>query len=72
MTDKESTEKQTTAREVLVTWANHEEHWVRSLVREVLTTRQPASDEALDEAYATCLSEKDLSGHVQQPERLRG
>jgi len=61
LADQQSTEKQTTAREVLVTWANSQENWVRSIVREVLTTHQPASDEAIEEAYATCLSEKGLS-----------
>ena len=58
---EQTAEKKTTAREVLVTWANSQEHWVRSIVREVLATRQPAADDAIDEAYATCLSEKDLS-----------
>ena len=62
MADQQSTEKQTTAREVLVTWANNQDNWVRSIVREVLTTHQPASDKTIEEAYATCLSEKGLSG----------
>jgi len=61
LADQQSTEKQTTAREVLVTWANDQENWVRSIVHEVLNTHQPASDETIEEAYATCLSEKGLS-----------
>lgn len=58
---QKSTERQTTAREILVTWTNNQENWVRSIVREVLTTHQPASDEAIEEAYTTCISEKGLS-----------
>ncbi|MDP1949424.1 MAG: AAA family ATPase [Nitrospirota bacterium] len=61
MSDQQSTEKQNTAREILVSWANSQENWVRSIVREVLTTHQPASDETIEEAYRTCLSEKGLS-----------
>lgn len=61
MPDNQNAESQTNAREILVTWANDQEHWVRGIVHEVLTTRQPASDQAIDEAYGTCLSEKDLS-----------
>ena len=51
----------TTAREVLVVWANEQEHWVRSIVREVLNTRQPAPDDLIEQSYQTCLAEKGLS-----------
>ena len=48
-------------RALLVDWANGQDHWVRGIVREVLTTQQEPSQVTLDEAYAICLSEKDLS-----------
>lgn len=60
MAKQPAAQPQNSARELLVEWANGQENWVRRIAREVLSTRQPPSDEAIDEAYALCLSEKDL------------
>ena len=54
-------------RALLVGWANSQDHWVRAIVREVLTTQQEPSQATLDEAYAICLSEKDLSDEPVTP-----
>jgi len=48
------------ARQLLIDWANDQQHWARSIVRDVLVTRQPLSDQAMDEAYENCLLERDL------------
>ncbi len=61
------TKASTNARTLIVGWANEQDNWVRSIVHEVLATRQEASEEALDEAFATCLSEKDLSDKPLTP-----
>ena len=55
------TQAKTSAWHLLTEWANQQENWVRSIVRDVLTTRQLPSDQTLAQAYATCLSEKGLS-----------
>lgn len=49
-----------TARQLLIDWANLEQNWVRAIVREVLATRQPLSEDAAEEIYERCLVERDL------------
>lgn len=61
LADQTTAAKKTNAREVLVAWANEQEHWVRGIVREVLNTRQPAPEDVINQAYQTCLAEKGLS-----------
>ena len=49
-----------TARQLVIDWANQEQNWVRAIVREVLATRQPLSEDAAEEVYERCLVERDL------------
>ena len=48
------------ARQLLIHWANEQQHWVRGIVRDILATRQPASDSTIDGFYEACLVERDL------------
>ena len=57
----------TNARSLLVEWANQQDHWVRMIVSDVLSTRQQASEKKIEEAFAVCLSEKDLSEEPLTP-----
>lgn len=57
----ENTEASTTARQLLVEWANKQDGWVRKLVVEVLASGKPAGPDAIDGIYAHYLAEKDLS-----------
>lgn len=47
-------------REVLASWANESDEWVRFLVGAVLTTGRPASQDDLDYAYSLFREEKAL------------
>jgi len=60
MTDNEAP-LPTSARKLLVDWANQQDGWVRRLVGEVLLTRQPVTEAVLDEAYEAYLIEKGLT-----------
>lgn len=51
----------TTARKLLVDWANAQDGWVRELALEVLAAGKPASDEAVADVYSTFLAEKGLA-----------
>jgi ABC-type multidrug transport system ATPase subunit len=51
----------TSARKLLVDWANQQDGWVRRLAGEVLLTRQPVTDAVLDETYEAFLIEKGLA-----------
>ena len=46
------------ARELLIDWADGQQHWVRLIVRDVLATRQQLSDSTLDDIYDACLVER--------------
>jgi hypothetical protein len=46
---------------VLVDWANEQDHWVRRVVQEVLSTRQALPESALDAVYQAILAEKELA-----------
>ena len=60
-----------TARQLLIDWANGEQHWVQGIVRDVIVTRQPLSDDAVEEAYENCLVERDLrEGNVSEVPQL--
>lgn len=50
----------TSARKLLVDWANHQDGWVRRLAGEVLLTRQPVTAAVVDETYEAYLIEKGL------------
>jgi hypothetical protein len=50
-----------TARQLLVEWANAQDHWVRQLVAEVLSSGARPSADAIDAIFAAFLAEKDLS-----------
>ncbi len=50
----------TSARKLLVDWANQQDGWVRRLAGEVLLTRQPVTAAVLDETYEAYLIEKGL------------
>lgn len=48
------------ARQLLINWANEQQHWVRAIARDVLATRQLLSEESIEEIYEQCLVERDL------------
>ena len=59
------------AAEILVNWANGEQNWVRGIVRDIMATRQPLSESALEEAYDQCLIERELKqGEVREVAKL--
>lgn len=49
-----------TPRHLLVDWANGQDAWVRQLTAETILSRQPPSEDLLDEVYGTFLGEKGL------------
>lgn len=51
----------TSARKLLVDWANEQDGWVRSLAGEVLLTRQTVTDAVLDATFDAYLVEKGLA-----------
>lgn len=51
----------TSARKLLVDWANQQDGWVRQIAGEVLLTRQPVTDAVLDEIFEAHLIEKGLA-----------
>lgn len=59
----------TSARKLLVDWANQQDGWVRRLAGEVLLTRQPVTEAVLDDTYEAYLIEKGLADGdpVDQP-----
>lgn len=59
------------ARALLVTWANQQDHWVRGIVGQVLESRRPLSDESVTGLYERFLVEKELAaGTVTAVEAL--
>ena len=50
-----------TARKMLVDWANQQDSWIRSLVSEILSTRQSISESVLEAAYCNYLIQKGLA-----------
>lgn len=59
------------ARALLVTWANQQDHWVRGIVGQVLESRRPLSDESVTAIYERFLVEKELApGTVTAVEAL--
>ena len=52
---------QENARQLLVKWANAQEHWIRAIVAELFATRQPLSTASIDRVYDLLLREKRLT-----------
>jgi len=60
-----------TGRRLLVEWANDQDHWVRALVAEVLSSRRPLADDAVEHCYQLLLREKELApGEALSVEKL--
>src|SRR5690242_2702882 len=59
--DGESAPEPRSAREVLVAWANQQDAWVRAIVGEVITTRRPLAEEAIEAVKTRYLAEKQLT-----------
>lgn len=60
-----------TGRRLLVEWANDQDHWVRGLVAEVLSSRRPLTEGAVDHFYGLLLCEKELApGEALSVEKL--
>ena len=59
----------TSARKLLVDWANQQDGWVRRIAGEVLLTRQPVTDAVVDATFEAYLIEKGLADGdaVDQP-----
>jgi hypothetical protein len=47
-------------RGLLVEWANDQDHWVRAVVAEVLSSRRSLTEEAVEHFYEILLREKEL------------
>jgi hypothetical protein len=47
--------------EILIGWANEQDHWVRAIVSEVIATRRELPEKSLEAAYLLLLGEKGLS-----------
>jgi recombinational DNA repair ATPase RecF len=62
-----------TGRSALIEWANQQDHWVRALVSEVITTRQVLSEGRCQHYYELLLREKELApGAVADAPLLSG
>lgn len=58
-------------RSILVAWANGQDHWVRAVVAEVLSTRRPFAESDVAHFYDLLLKEKELApGQPQLVEKL--
>ncbi len=69
MTGRSSTA--TTGRRLLVEWANEQDHWVRAIVAEVLSSRRPLTDDVVENFYELLLREKELApGDVLSIQKL--
>jgi hypothetical protein len=47
--------------QILIDWANQQDHWVRATVSEVIATRKELPPQSVDATYAMLLAEKGLS-----------
>lgn len=47
--------------QILIEWANEQDHWVRSIVSEVIAARRHLPEKSIEAAYALLLAEKGLS-----------
>ena len=47
--------------QILIAWANEQDHWVRAITSEVVATRRALPENSIDAAYAVLLAEKGLS-----------
>jgi hypothetical protein len=47
--------------QILIQWANDQDHWVRAIAGEVLATRRELPEKSVDAAYSILLAEKGLS-----------
>lgn len=50
-----------TGLQLLIEWANEQDHWVRAIVTEVIAARRPLADASVAAAYDMLLAEKGLS-----------
>ena len=50
-----------TGLQLLIDWANEQDHWVRAIVTEVIAARRALVDASVDAAYDMLLAEKGLS-----------
>ncbi len=60
MTDPQ-TAAQRTGLQLLIDWANGQDHWVRAIVAEVIAARRALADASVAAAYDILLAEKGLS-----------
>jgi hypothetical protein len=58
---EEAMTKEPTARSLLVTWANGQDHWLRALVKEVIATRKVLSADEAAKLFELYLREKELA-----------
>jgi hypothetical protein len=50
-----------TGIQILISWANQQDHWVRAITTEVLATRADLSDASVQSAYSLLQAEKGLN-----------
>src|SRR6266542_4333552 len=55
------TATQRTGLQLLIDWANEQDHWVRAIVTEVIAARRALADASVAAAYDMLLAEKALS-----------
>ena len=61
----------TSGLELLIEWANNQDHWIRKVADTVIKTRTPLSDEHVTDIYELFLCEKKLAeGNTPNVERL--
>lgn len=65
--EETTTAPQTTARHLLVDWANKQDGWIRSVVDAVLSSSGEISENTLDSVYQRYLAEKGLSDATVDP-----
>lgn len=51
-----------TGLELLIAWANEQDHWVRAIVSEVIAARKDLPEQSIGAAFDVLLAEKGLSG----------
>jgi energy-coupling factor transporter ATP-binding protein EcfA2 len=59
-------------REVLAAWANEQDEWVRTIVREVLSSGRALTDDDIDAAYELFRQEKGIDERTLPTERALG
>lgn len=58
---EQTTERPRSGIQILIEWANDQDHWVRAVVSEVIAARRELPEKSIEAAYGLLLAEKGLS-----------